>query len=388
MQNKSNSMQVPAGFKDLLPEDAWRKRRLEDTLLTAFQSWGYKEVMTPVVEHYATLATEDGLSDEEIFKLIDRQGKILALRPDMTTPIARVTATRLNSEQLPLRLCYVANVFRHENLQMGRQREFYQGGVELLGASGVMADAETIALAAEALLATGLEDFHIGIGHVAVLNSLLATLQVADFIKDEIKGAIFNKDLVKLDEILTKYNVAQSEREAAIALASLRGGAEVLGKMRALGNGNAAFQDALTAIEELLDVLNKYGILKYCFLDFAIIRDFDYYTGVVFEGYAPGLGFPILGGGRYDNLLSKFGFDTTATGFAIGLERLMIALKKQHKEEDYPILDYVVTGNDASTVIARAGALRSQGYRVEVMVSPKDNIDLSSRAKEIIKVSY
>lgn len=386
MQKKSLALQVPAGFKDLLPEEAWRKRALENKLLSVFHSWGYQEITTPTLEHYATLdADEEGINDEEVFKLIERQGKILSLRPDMTTPIARVTSTRLSGEQFPLRLCYVANVFRHENLQMGRQREFYQGGVELLGGSGIMADAEIVALAVEALLSAGLEDFQVGIGHVAVLNALLSAVQVAEFIKDEIKSAILKKDLVQLEEILNKYSVPSKERDIAMALASLRGGPEVLTKMRKLAEGTPALE-ALAALEDLLNVINKYGYLKYCFLDFAIIRDFNYYTGVVFEGYAPGLGFPILGGGRYDKLLSKFDFDCPATGFAIGLERVLMALKKQHKEEKLPLIDYVVTGSDDSAVIARAGALRRQGYRVEIIVNPNDNIDISVRAKQVIRV--
>lgn len=386
MHKMSSAVQVPAGFKDLLPDEAWRKRRLEDKLLSVFQSWGYKEIATPTIEHYATLESDDeGLKDDEIFKLIDRQGKILALRPDMTTPIARVASTRLNSDKYPLRLCYVANVFRHENLQMGRQREFFQGGVELLGCSGVMADAEAIALACETLLAAGLEDFQIGIGHVAVLNALLTALEVADFIKDEIRNTILKKDLVLLEEILNKYNAPAKSRDIALGLAGLRGGPEVITKMRKLAEGTPALE-ALDTLEQLMDVINKHGFLKYCFLDFAIIRDFNYYTGFVFEGYAPGLGFPILGGGRYDNLLSKFGFDCPATGFAIGLERFLLALKKQHKEEKPPAIDYIVTGSNDSAVIARAGALRSQGYKVEVDVSGQENIDLSCRAKEIIRV--
>ena len=166
--------QVPYGTKDILPQDAARKRRVENELARLFLAWGYQEVVTPTFEYHETLkagAPEE--SDDSSFRFFDRNGRMLALRPDMTTPIARVAVMRMKDDPLPFRLFYLANVFRQEESQAGRQCEFYQAGVELLGAGGIAADAEVVALAVEALLAAGLADFQICLGQVDFIGGII-----------------------------------------------------------------------------------------------------------------------------------------------------------------------------------------------------------------------
>ncbi|MGB9793260.1 MAG: ATP phosphoribosyltransferase regulatory subunit, partial [Thermacetogeniaceae bacterium] len=173
MEN-SGMVLMPGDVKDMLPAEAKRKRELETRLLGLFESYGYQEVVTPTFEFYEMLepALDRGMR-EHLFRFIDEQGRIIVLRPDMTTPIARLISTRLRDRELPMRFCYVANIFRREN-HAGRQREFYQAGVELVGGSGAEADAEVISLACEALKLAGVRSFQISVGHVEVLEGVLA----------------------------------------------------------------------------------------------------------------------------------------------------------------------------------------------------------------------
>ena len=286
---------------------------MEASLVELFRKWGYQEVQPPTIEYYDVVAENDN-SIDELFKFIDREGRILALRPDFTTPIARLVAANFKGETLPLRLFYTGNVFRFESTQTGRQREFSQAGVELIGAKGVGADAEVIALAIEAMLACSLKDFKIGIGQVMVTKGLLEEFSQEPADIQTIKQAIITKDFVGLENILLNQKWDGKPRKELLGLATLHGSIEVLSKARKLSN-NDGFLQAIEELEQVYDILESYGLSKYIFFDFSILRDFEYYTGIVFEGYTPDLGYPVCGGGRYDNLLSRFGLEKPAVGF-------------------------------------------------------------------------
>lgn len=359
---------IPAGLKDYLPGEARLKRKIEDIWAQTFRRWSYEEVVTPTLEFFEALTVDGGTIDgDQLHKLIDRQGRILALRPDMTTPIARMVATRLQSAQLPLRLFYLANVFRDEEPQAGRQREFFQGGVELIGVKSPWADAEVIALAVEALLAVGVKDFKIGIGQVEITKGLINQLNLPDDQRDRVRKAIMNKNFVDLDGILETNGVPPERRTLINSIVTPYGSPRVLDQVGALLHDQAILDD-VQDLTLVLDALKAYNLSQYVFIDLGILRNFDYYTGIVFEGYVKGIGFPICGGGRYDRLLGKFGFDCPATGFALGLERVMLALEPQEKES---VIDYLLIGEDLSLLARKAKELRQKGYTVEV--------DLTSR---------
>ncbi|MEW6661006.1 MAG: ATP phosphoribosyltransferase regulatory subunit [Bacillota bacterium] len=388
---KLMAWRVPEGVKDWLPGEAWKKRELENRLAKLFQQWAYQEVVTPTIEFYHTFqSVETMLEDDMVYKFIDRQGPVLALRPDMTTPIARLTVSRLlKGQDAPLRLFYIANVFRYESGQAGRQREFYQAGVELVGAKGPWADAEVIALAIEALRSAGLEDFRLGIGQISVTKRLLAELDLPPGEIQMLKQAMSKKDLVKLEKILEKAELSPGQRELIMGVYNLHGGNSVLQKVFKLIKDEEARLD-LENLAEVWEALQAYNVADQVFFDLGLLRDFEYYTGVVFEGYAPGLGFPVCGGGRYDNLLERFGCSCPATGFALGIERVMMANPMARVAVASPP-DYLVAGANHAKVLQTAAQLRQAGAKVEVELSGRLGPELSAYArskgiKEVIAI--
>lgn len=366
MEN-SGMVLMPGGVRDLLPGEARRKRELEAGLLRLFEAWGYREVITPTFEFYEVLAPALGeMLHDQLYRFIDDRGRIMVLRPDMTTPIARLVSTRLREQPLPLRLCYVANVFRREN-HAGQQREFYQAGVELLGAPGPEADAEVIGLAGEALKLAGIKDFRITLGQVEVLTGVLAGAGFSAPDLEQAKLALSKKDLVTWEQLVASSPLAPDRKEALTALPSLRGGVEVLEAVEGLIRGGGAAL-GLAALRRVWERLADYGLQDQVDLDLTLLRGLTYYTGIVFEGYAPGVGYPLCGGGRYDKLLARFGFPCPATGFALNIERVLAAREKDAAfHEQAP--DYFITGGDPREIVKKARALRQEGNTVEIEVA-------------------
>ena len=332
---------------------------MENKLADLFALWGYQEVLTPTFEYYKSLTDRDsGLNEDMLYKFIDRNGKVLSLRPDMTTPIARMVSSRMREAALPLRLFYLANVFRYEKTHAGRQREFFQAGVELMGASGPKADAEVLGMAIFALEELGVKNFRIGIGQVEVTKALLGTLDQA--VGFAVKQAIARKDFVELEALLTD-KLPVKERDVLMEMAMSRGDIKDLEQLMNLV-GNTKARDALSDLVEVFRILDYQGLSQKVFFDLGIFRDLNYYTGIVFEGYVQELGFPICGGGRYDNLLEGFGYPLPATGFALGIERIMLA-SKQPKEDASK--GYFLAG-DYPNILDKAQSLRAQGQVVRV----------------------
>ena len=360
--------QVPYGTKDILPLDAARKRGMENELARLFLSWGYQEVVTPTFEYYETLrASAPETADDSTFRFFDRSGRMLALRPDMTTPIARVAVMRMRERPLPLRLFYLANVFRQEETQAGRQCEFYQAGVELLGAGGVAADAEVVALAVEALLAAGLSDFQVCLGQVDFISGIMAEAGLDAATAHKVKQALIERNMVGLGELLAESGIEPCNRDLLQQLPMLHGKMDMLRNVRQRVK-NQISQAALDNLAEIYHLLEKYGIDRYVMFDLGIIRDFEYYTGMVFETYTTGLGYPICGGGRYDRMAGSFGREQPATGFALGIERILLALERQGLDATNPTQTVYVgwAGSNLPQAIAAVKRLREDGSTAEL----------------------
>ena len=360
--------QVPYGTKDILPLDAARKRGMENELARLFLSWGYQEVVTPTFEYYETLrASAPETADDSTFRFFDRSGRMLALRPDMTTPIARVAVMRMRERPLPLRLFYLANVFRQEETQAGRQCEFYQAGVELLGAGGVAADAEVVALAVEALLAAGLSDFQVCLGQVDFISGIMAEAGLDAATAHKVKQALIERNMVGLGELLAESRIEPCNRDLLQQLPMLHGKMDMLQNVRQRVK-NQISQAALDNLAEIYHLLEKYGIDRYVMFDLGIIRDFEYYTGMVFETYTTGLGYPICGGGRYDRMAGSFGREQPATGFALGIERILLALERQGLDATNPTQSVYVgwAGSNLPQAIAAVKRLREDGSIAEL----------------------
>ena len=375
--------QVPYGTKDILPQDAARKRRVENELARLFLAWGYQEVVTPTFEYHETLkagAPEE--SDDSSFRFFDRNGRMLALRPYMTTPIARVAVMRMKDDPLPFRLFYLANVFRQEESQAGRQCEFYQAGVELLGAGGIAADAEVVALAVEALLAAGLADFQICLGQVDFIGGIMTEAGLDAQTGQAVKRLLLERNLVGLAELLDECRIDDDIKQLLQQLPMLHGKLELLQQVRERVK-NPISQAAIDNLADIYGLLQSYGIDRYVTFDLGIIRDFEYYTGMVFEAYTSGLGYPICGGGRYDRMAGSFGREQPATGFALGIERVLMALERQGLAvESAPQNIYVGwAAGKLTAAIAEVRRLRVQGAQSELALQAQSRLEAETECK-------
>ena len=360
-------LETPYGTQDFLPEEAAAKRITEQKIFELFASFGYEEVVTPAMEYLETLTTSGGREIEShLFKMFDAQNRTLALRHEMTTPIARLTVGRLKNSPLPLKLSYNTNVFRFRKNQPGRQCEFYQAGVELLGISNAFADAEVIGLAAQALKISGLKNFKICLGQVEFAGGLMENLSPE--LQAEIKFAIERHDIVALENLPVEDSLKK--------IPKLQGGREILTAAESIAENDRS-KKALENLKEIYRLLEIYGVADKITFDLGLIRDFEYYTGMVFEAYAAGVGYSLAGGGRYDNMLKDFGKDYPATGFALGIERILSARKIQGVEENFQAKDFYLSyaAGKEDFAIKKAAELRAAGKIVEVSLMPQGKID-------------
>lgn len=384
--------QVPYGTRDFLPKEASQKRTVEGALAHLFANWGYDEVVTPTIEYLETMTVGVGNDlDQHMFKFFDKNNRILALRPDMTTPMARVAATRFKEAPIPMKLFYITNVFRYEQAQAGRQCEFYQAGVEIMGVSEPTADAEIIALAVESMLKSGLQKFQIGLGQVDFINGIMEQSELSVFQRQQIKQAMVTRDLVGLGEILVNSSLSQGEQTLLKNIPLLHGREDMLKQAYSMVTNDKS-RRALDNLATIYHLLESYGVAQYVDFDLGIIRDFEYYTGMVFECYTPGLGFPICGGGRYDNMLNSFGMNCGATGFALGIERVLLALERQGIIGTQNCKDFYVgwANEKLVTAIKEAETLRQSGYSVELALIPQSQVKAqeSQKSKGYTKLVY
>lgn len=374
--------QIPEGVKDRLPKETVRLKRLSATVLEVYRRWGYREVITPTFEFYDAVGPVTGRrSSEELYQFFDRRGRTLALRPDLTTPVARLAATRLAGAPLPLRLCYCGNVFRYPNGR-GGLHEAWQVGVELIGAAGPAADAEVVALACEAMAAAGLEGFKVGLGHVDVVEGLFAVADLKPEVAAALKAALVARDFVSFEAGIAQAGLAGEIAAWLQSLATFTGSwqdaAERLGAVPSPRVGSA-----LRRLGEIMTLLEAYGVAGAVSLDLGLVRSLDYYTGVVFEAYAPGVGAAVCGGGRYDQLLGRFGSEQPATGFGLDLDRVLAAAERQNRLSDNPPVRYLLAcapGQEAEA-FARAARLRADGCCVEVDLSGRSPAELAAAAQ-------
>ncbi len=392
-REKNFLLEIPYGMRDFLPHDAAIKRNIENVLANLFKVWGYDEVITPAVEYLDTLTMGNKNSiQRHMFKFFDKNNRTLALRNEMTTSIARLVSSRMQNDDIPFKLSYICKVYRYEQAQTGRQCEFYQAGVELMGNGEPTGDAEIVALAIESMLKAGLVNFQVCMGQVAFINGLMQQWNLAQDKQKYIRRALEKHDLVELDRITAETALPDEARAFLRSLPMLHGNENVLKKAAAFALDEQS-KKALDNLEKIYDLLKNYGIDKYVVFDLGVIRDFSYYTGMVFEIYAPGLGSPLCGGGRYDNLLADFGKNCPATGFALGLERLMLALKNQGKTECLTNSkeNYVAYAEGRlDEAVEKAMLLRDAGEITELAGSPQklSEAEAYCRAKNYVNLVY
>jgi ATP phosphoribosyltransferase regulatory subunit len=373
---------LPEGVRDLLFADAAAWREMEAALRRTWTAWGYREIVLPTFEYADTLATNVGATlDSEMYRFFDRHGRTLALRPDLTIPTARVVATRLYDQPLPLRVAYAGSVFRHEPPRAGRQHEFTQAGVELIGAAGSAADAEAIALSVAALRAVGLPGFRITVGHIGFFRGLLAALGLPERAEHRLRSAVDRKSEAELEALLRETpNLPPMVRRAVLALPRLAGDASVLAEAEAYCL-NTPMMAALANLLEVSQQLAAYGVADAVAYDLAEVRDLDYYTGVTFEGFAPGIGFSLISGGRYDDLIGHFGPSFPAVGWALTLDRILLARELQGFKHEAPPAHVLLSANGCANCLAWASAARELGLTVVLDLGKAEPDELWAQAR-------
>lgn len=363
-------LHTPQGVRDLLPQTARRKGALEHRLARHFSGWGYDPVVTPTLEFVDVLHLADtDPTGEQLYRLVDREGRMLALRPEMTVPIARLVASRMKDYPPPLRLFYIGSVFRYDEPQSGRLREFTQAGLELIGAPGPAADAEVIAVVIETMMALGLRDFRVDVGHVAFTSGVIESLGLTEKATAAIRRTLLDQDYVGMGRVLAESGATSEAQQALHVLRGLRGGPEVLDAARRLARSKK-IEEALENLSSVMKHLEALGVAGWVRIDLSMLKRADYYTGIIVEGYTSELGYPLCSGGRYDHLLERFGYPAPATGLALGVERLLLALERSgvaHNGEPERILIVTEPGRRAEACSV-AWRLRQQGYAVEMDV--------------------
>ncbi len=301
-------------------------------------------------------------------RFLDRDGSMLALRADMTLAVARLMGTRLHDCPLPQRFCYAGSVFRDVEPQAGQQREFWQAGVELIGSSAPEADAEVLALTAEALAATGLHEFRIVVGQMQYFDGLLQALALPVDLRQQLQTAIDRNSEAELASFLHTASLAPAQRAAVSELPTLSGGdlPHLLARASQLSL-NETMRAAVDYLLSLFAVLRAYGVDQHCVLDLTEIHNLGYYTGITFEVLAPGVGFRLASGGRYDQLVGTFGPPQPAVGVAFGLERMLLAKQAGLASPPRPVApDLLVSTANDPACLAIIAAARRAGLRVAV----------------------
>ena len=319
---------TPEGTRDRLFGECQRFRDVQRELTGLFASRGYQEISTPEVEFYDLfLQSGNPVPQESMLKIVDRSGKLMVMRPDCTAPIARVAATKLKTVPMPQRLYYSETVFRSGVAHRGGSSEIPQCGIELLGLGGLEADLEAVSLAVDALWRVCPKGFYIELGHAGLFRALANQIDMSPDQVEQMRELIEGKHFAALDELLKPF-AGKPAYDLLSRLSRLFGGVEVLDEAEQL----VGSREELCYLRKLYQELNQRGYGEHIRFDLGLVHQIDYYTGLVFRGYAQGAGAPVLSGGRYDNLLGAFGRPAPAVGFAADVD-LLISDEAAQKQE-------------------------------------------------------
>lgn len=355
--------QIPPGVQCFVGEEAHRRRRIEERVLRVFEGWDFEEIIPPLFDYADVFA--DAALEPRTYSFVGRDGSLLALRPDFTSLLAKIAAGRLAGRPAPIRLYYSGEVLRYEPPRAGSQSELYQMGLEHLGGEARSADAEVLAVAAECLCSLGVQGFLLTLGHVGIFLGLAeaAGLSGPDLLV--IRERVESKDAAGVADALRAAAVAGPAADSLVRLATLAGGTEVLGEIKRVASPSSAAAVAARDLEVVVTALHEAGLSAHIALDLGEVRGLDYYTGLVFRVLAPGLGFEVGSGGRYDNLVGRFGRPLPAVGFMLGLDRLDLLLQRQGALLEDPSPEPLpVTASDVGQALAAARRLRGEGTRI------------------------
>lgn len=357
--------QTPQGVKDELFKEYEEKQNMLKKIARIFRSFGYREVATPTIEYYEVFsAIKSTVLKNEIFKLIDKSGELLALRPDATIPIARIVANNYKSSKKNYKLCYSTQVFKMSN---EKKREVTQTGVEYFGNINPEADAEVISIAIKTLIENGVE-FHIEIGNAGYYKGLLEEVNLSEEIELKLKELIESKNFAEIKKFVESIDIGEEQRAILAKIPNLYGDFKQTLKEAENYCLNDNMRNAVEDLKEIYAILEDYEYEEHISLDLGLINDLDYYTGVVFKGYVKGYGEMVLSGGRYDTLTKYYGQYIPATGFGLNVDDLINAIASQDESTESNYIDYKINYKKPvrKKAIELAKSLREKGYTVEL----------------------
>ncbi|TQR19972.1 ATP phosphoribosyltransferase regulatory subunit [Psychrobacillus vulpis] len=335
--SKIQMFEKPLGMRDSFPEVNEQKEYIRSTARNFIRSKGYDFIKTPSVEYFETIGKASAIDESSLFKLVDNQGEMLVLRPDMTTPIARIAASKLLKEKNPLRLAYYANVFRSQRREGGRPAEFEQLGLELIGDFSAYGDSEIIHTAVELVKVLGVKSFRITIGHAGVLTAILTNNTNTKEQVDSLRQLLVEKNFVGFEQKLEEIKLSENQIENLIKWIDYSIDSKSLENFKQFLTVDQEYLlEQVDQLQRLLEIqLNDPSIVSF---DFTLASHMSYYTGMIFEIHAEGSGSPIGNGGRYDELFNQFNETVGATGFGIRVDRLLEVLPKTVSVEKNTLL--------------------------------------------------
>lgn len=330
---KQHLLHTPEGVRDIYNGECEKKLYLEEKLHHILKSYGYRPIQTPSFEFFDTFSKEVGTAkSRDLYKFFDREGNTLVLRPDITPSIARFAANYYMEETMPIRLCYKGNTFINASSLQGRLKETTQLGAECIGDATPDADAEILSMMAECLLGAGLKEFQISIGHAGILHGMMESAGFDAQEEEKLRDLISNNNFFGVQSFLEPKHLEPGLRNLFSMLGKIYQSAEDFCKAKDYAQNYPKVYEAMLHLEKLQSLALIYGIDKYISFELGVISSYQYYSGIIFNGYTFGSGEPIVKGGRYDRLLSHFGKDAPAIGFVIVIDQLMAALSRQKIE--------------------------------------------------------
>lgn len=370
-------LHTPEGVRDVYGKECARKLTIENKINNIFNLYGFHNVQTPTFEFFDIFNKERGsVPSKNLYKFFDREGNTLVLRPDLTPSIARIAAKNYMDVNVPIKLCYNANTYINNSELQGKLKEITQLGCELIGDDSVEADAEMVALVVNSLKSSGFDKFLVEIGQVDFYKGLLEECGFEDDVEEELRVRIENKNFFGVEELLDSKDITSNVKDTFLKLPSLFGSSDVLDKAKELATNEKSLK-AIEKLEEVYSILVDYGVADYISFDLGMLSNFNYYTGIIFKAYTYGTGDAIVAGGRYDKLLSQFGKDSAAIGFAVYMDQLLMAMSSQKMEGDtdyaYEVLIYDTELR--KTALQLATGLREKGIKTE-LIPKKENISI------------
>lgn len=370
-------LHTPEGVRDVYGKECARKLTIENKINNIFNLYGFHNVQTPTFEFFDIFNKERGsVPSKNLYKFFDREGNTLVLRPDLTPSIARIAAKNYMDVNVPIKLCYNANTYINNSELQGKLKEITQLGCELIGDDSVEADAEMVALVVNSLKSAGFDKSLVEIGQVDFYKGLLEECGFEDDVEEELRVRIENKNFFGVEELLDSKDIPSNVKDTFLKLPSLFGSSDVLDKAKELATNEKSLK-AIEKLEEVYSILVDYGVADYISFDLGMLSNFNYYTGIIFKAYTYGTGDAIVAGGRYDKLLSQFGKDSAAIGFAVYMDQLLMAMSSQKMEGDtdyaYEVLIYDTELR--KTALQLATGLREKGIKTE-LIPKKENISI------------